>query len=160
MHRFVSRETALAKAARCLLGLFICALPFPAFAVLGDNLQSVAIDQVRMKGTLRTVPADTYTVHEITAEKGTVVREFVSPAGAVFAVTWDGQFPPDLQQLLGPYYQQAQQELSRAPRRARGPMVIQTSGLVFESYGHQRSFHGRCYVPQMVPNGTPVSQIR
>ena len=30
------------------------------------------------------------------------MREYVS-RGAVFGVDWEGQFPPDLQQLLGPY---------------------------------------------------------
>ena len=57
-------------------------------------------------------------MHEITTTTG-VVREFVSPGGAVFGVAWDGQFPPDLQQLLGPYYQQAQQAATAQSQQPR-----------------------------------------
>src|SRR5208282_5363457 len=89
------------RAARILLSSLLLALPFPAFAVLGDTAASVLNDQVRMKGTLRSVDNHTYVMHEITSSSGTVVREFVSPQGAVFGVAWEGQFPPDLQQLLG-----------------------------------------------------------
>src|SRR5208337_860002 len=92
-----------------LLASLLLVLPLPAMAVLGDNAASVLADQARMKGTLRSVDAHTYVMHEITAPTGAVVREYVSPAGAVFGVAWDGPFPPNLQQLLGPYYQQAQQ---------------------------------------------------
>ena len=99
---------------RLLLSFLVLALPFPAWAVLGDTAASVLNDQARMKGTLRSVDNRTYVMHEITSS-GTVVREFVSPQGAVFGVAWEGQFPPDLQSLLGPYYQQAQ----KAQRRRR-----------------------------------------
>jgi hypothetical protein len=83
-----------------------------------------------------------------------VVREFVSPQGAVFGVAWEGQFPPDLQSLLGPYYQQAQkaqekaqqQEGSQQPRVRRAPIAIETPGLVFYETGHMRSFHGQAWV--------------
>jgi Protein of unknown function (DUF2844) len=94
-----------------------------------------------------------------------VVREYVSPAGAVFGVAWEGQFPPDLQSLLGPYYQQAQQAQKAAssaqqPRVRRAPVVIETPGLVLYQTGHMRSFHGQAYVPQLVPQGVQASDIR
>src|SRR5271157_4980543 len=65
--------------ARILLASLLLVLPLPAMAVLGDNAASVLTDQARMKGTLRSVDAHTYVMHEITAPAGTVVREFVSP---------------------------------------------------------------------------------
>ena len=105
-------------------------------------------------------------MHEITAPSGSVVREFVSPQGAVFGVAWEGQFLPDLQQLLGPYYQQAQQaaasqqEASTQPRARRAPIVIETPGLVVYQTGHPRSFHGQAYIPQLVPSGVQASEIR
>ena len=155
------------KAARILLSLLVLALPFPASAVLGDTAASVLNDQARMKGTLRSVDNRTYVMHEITSSSGTVVREFVSPQGAVFGVAWEGQFPPDLQQLLGPYYQQAQkaqeksqQEGSQPPRQRRAPIVVETPGLVLYVTGHVRSFHGQAYIPQLVPQGVQASDIR
>jgi uncharacterized protein DUF2844 len=150
------------KAARILLAAWLLALPLPAKASLGDNAASVLTDQARMKGTLRSVDAQSYVMHEITASTGTVVREYVSPAGAVFGVAWEGQVPPDLQQLLGPYYQQAQQAQLSAQQqhRRRGPVVIETPGLVMYQTGHMRSFHGQAYIPQLVPQGVQASDIR
>jgi len=148
-----------------LLASLLLVLPAPALAVLGDNGASVLTDQARMKGTLRSVDNRTYVMHEITAPTGAVVREFVSPAGAVFGVAWDGQFQPDFQQLLGPYYQQAQQarqETSSAQqqRLRRAPIAIETPGLVIYQTGHMRSFHGQAYIPQLVPQGVQASDIR
>ena len=149
---------------RVLLSALLLALSLPAMAVLGDNAASVLTDQARMKGTLRSVDNGTYVMHEITSGTGNVVREFVSPAGVVFGVAWEGQFPPDLQQLLGPYYQQAQRaEQAATPeqqaRRSRAPVVIESPGLVLYETGHMRSFHGQAYIPQLVPQGVQVSEI-
>lgn len=150
------------RAARMLLSSLLLILPLPALAALGDNAASVLTDQARMKGTLRSVDNRSYVMHEITASTGTVVREFVSPGGAVFGVAWEGQFPPDLQQLLGPYYQQAQQAASSAQqqRARRAPVVIETPGLVMYETGHMRSFHGQAYIPQLVPQGVQASDVR
>src|ERR1035441_6707885 len=101
---------------------------------------------------------------EITPTTG-AVREFVSPAGAVFGVAWEGQFPPNFQLLLGPYYQQVQQAIAQQAseqptRRRRGPVMIETPGIVFSQGGHMRSFHGQAYIPQLVPQGVQTSDIR
>ncbi len=142
-----------------LVALFMM-LPFPAYAVLGDNAASILADQARMRGTLHSTDMKTYAMYEITAS-GTVVREYVSPAGLVFGVAWEGQFPPDFQQILGSYYEQTKQAAAQdqsSPRRA--PIAIDTPGLVFRQTGHPRSFHGITYIPQLVPGGVPASDIR
>src|SRR5271166_3853043 len=143
--------------------LLFCVLAFgslPARAVLGDSAASVLNDQARMKGSLRSVDAKAYVMHEITAESGAVVREYVSPGGVVFGVAWEGQFPPDLEQLLGPYYQQAKQATAQQERHGRGPISVNTPGLVVQQSGHPRSFHGQAYVPQLIPEGVKASDIR
>ena len=62
-------------------------IALPAFAGLGENVGSVLADQAHMQGTLRTAQSESYTLHEITAASGVVVREYVSAAtGKVFAV--------------------------------------------------------------------------
>jgi hypothetical protein len=157
-------ECNLRTCARTLAAALLLTMPFPARAVLGDSAASVLTDQARMKGTLRSVDRGTYVMHEITTTTG-AVREFVSPGGAVFGVAWEGQFPPDFQQLLGPYYEQAnqaasQQAASQQPRARRAPIVIATPGLVFQQTGHARSFHGVAYIPQLLPNGVLASDIR
>ncbi len=138
--------------------LLLATLAVPSFAVLGDNAGTVLSDQARMKGTLRSVDAHTYTVHEITAATGTVVREFVSPGGVVFGVAWQGQFVPNLQQLLGPYYNQAVQATPQ--RQGRRPLNVETQGLVVRQSGHMRSFHGVAYIPQLVPPSVSAGVVQ
>ncbi len=153
-------------AARIFLSCLLLLLPLSASAVLGDTAASVLNDQTRIKGTLRSVDLRTYVMHEISSSNGSVVREFVSPQGVVFGVAWEGQFVPDLQQLLGPYYQQAQQvqqtqkDQAIPQRRGRAPVVIETPGLVVYETGHTRSFHGQAFIPQLVPQGVQASDIR
>ena len=153
-----------------LLPALLIALCVPACATLGDNAATVLTDQARMKGTLRSVHRSAYVMHEITTPSGAKVREFVSPAGAVFGVAWEGQFPPNFQELLGPYYLQVQQALAQQraaeqsseqpAHRRRGPVFVQTPGIVFAQSGHMRSFHGQAYIPQLVPQGVQPSEIR
>jgi len=146
-------------------------LPLSCWATLGDNAASVLTNQSQLKGTIRSVDRQTYVLHEITTSTGAKVREYVSPGGAVFAVAWEGQFAPDFQQLLGPYFQQVQEALAQQKaaqqsgdqaqsRQRRGPVYVKTSGIVFEQSGHLRSFHGQAYVPQLVPQGVQAADIR
>lgn len=163
--------TGSAFGPRSLFALFLLMLPLPTWAVLGDNAASVLSDQTRMKGTLHSVDNRVYVLHEITLSSGDKIREYVTPGGAVFAVAWDSQIPPDFQQLLGPYYQQTQQAAAeqkaaaqqsdpQAPRRRGAPMVIETPNLVFHQGGRPRSFHGQAYIPQLIPAGVTASDIR
>jgi hypothetical protein len=89
-----------------------------------------------------------------------VVREYVSAGGVVFAVAWEGQFPPDFQQLLGPYYEQAKQAAAQQQRHGRGPIFVDTPSLVVHQSGHPRSFRGQAYIPQLIPRGVKASDIR
>ena len=160
MPSWMKRFYNSSKHSPILLFCLLAFLSLPAWAVLGDSAASVLNDQARMKGTLRSVDAKAYVMHEITAQDGTVVREYVSPGGAVFGVAWEGQFPPDLEQLLGPYYQQAKQAASQQERHGRGPISMDTPSLVVQQNGHPRSFHGQAYIPQLIPQGVTASDIR
>ena len=143
-----------------LLSFLFLVLPFQAIAGLGDNAASVLSDRARLKGVLRSTDAHGYVMHEITAPTGSVVREFVSPAGAIFGVAWEGASPPNLEQLLGPYYDQAKQAAAQKARQGRAPIVIEAPSLVFYQTGHMRNFHGRAYIPQLVPPSVKASDIR
>lgn len=135
----------------------------PAFAGLGESATSVQADQAHMRGSLRSTQAEGYAVQEITAASGVVVREYVSPTtGKVFAVAWQGAWPPDLRQVLANYFAQYQQAAqAQANQRAgRRPLVINQPGLVVESGGHLRSFVGRAYLPDMLPEGVKAEAIR
>lgn len=143
-----------------LLPSLILALAFPAWASLGDNVTSVRADKAHMNGSLRSVATRNYVKHEIQVPTGQVVREFVSPDGTVFGVAWEGPFQPDLQQILGSYFEPMKQAVSAQQRHGHGPVSIETSGFVFQQGGHARNFHGRAYVPAMVPQGVDVTEIQ
>ena len=135
----------------------------PSFAGLGEDISSVQADQAHMQGNLRTTQAQAYTVQEIQAPTGIIVREYVSPTtGKVFGVAWQGSWPPDMRQILGNYFGQYQQALqaqanSHAGRR---PLVIQQPGLILQAGGHARSFAGRAYIPEVLPQGVSAEVIR
>ena len=127
----------------------------PAWAALGENVSSVDSDAQAFAGKHMMVAKVGYDLHQITMSDGSVVNEFVSPAGIVFGVSWQGHFIPNLHQLLGSYMTNLQQgqRTQVVPRRA---VTIQGNDFVFSSFGHMRSFRGRAFVPSMVPsNLTP-----
>jgi hypothetical protein len=142
--------------------LLLLALPLPALAALGGDVASVHEDQAQMKGSLKSTQATGYTVHEIKASAGAVVKEYISPAGKVFAITWHGPFVPNMQQLLGSYYQQFA-DAAAAQREAhtrRRTLNIQQSDLVVQNGGHMRSYFGKAYVPTLLPQGVSADEIQ
>jgi hypothetical protein len=145
-----------------VLIFFAVFLALPARAALGGNFPSIQADQVHMQGSRRAISAGTFTVHEIQAATGTVVREYVSADGTVFAVSWHGPWLPDMRQLLGDYfdqYAQAVQVQSNA-RMGRRPVMINQPGLVVHMGGHMRAWVGKAYVPDMLPHGVRVEDIQ
>lgn len=142
--------------------IFNLAAGSAAWASLGGDAASIEADQIHMQGTRTTSAAQSYTVHEIRAASGTVVREYVSPEGKVFAIGWQGSRVPDLRQLLGSYFEQyrAALQAQSSARVERRPVAIEQPGLVVEVGGHIRGFSGRAYVPGMLPSGVRAEEIR
>jgi hypothetical protein len=146
-----------------IAGVFaILASPAALSASLGSDSASVEADRAKLQGTLETTTHESFAVHQIQAATGVTVREYMSPAGKIFAVTWQGPFHPDLQQVLGSYYDQYMQAAKSqlAARHGRGPVLIQQNGLVVEIAGHLRSFSGRAYVQQMLPSDVSLKDIK
>ena len=132
----------------------------PAFAELGGSGTSVEADRVSMKGALRITTSATFSVHEITTSFGTVVREYVSPADKVFAVSWHGPVIPDLKQMLGSYYGQYQQASATASHLTHRHFVVQQPGLIVQSSGRMRAFYGRAWAPALLPQNVSISEIQ
>jgi hypothetical protein len=144
------------------IALLMLTLPIPALAALGGDIATVHQDQAQMKGSLKTTQGEAFTVHEIKASAGTVVKEYATPAGKVFAVTWRGQFVPNMQQLLGSYYQQFA-DAAAAQREAHPghrPVNLQQPGLIVQNGGHMRSYFGKAYLPAMLPQGVTADEIQ
>jgi Protein of unknown function (DUF2844) len=136
-------------------------IDLPAWAGLGEDVSSVQADQAKMLGSLRSTQTQAYAVHQIQAANGTVVREYVS-GGKVFAVAWQGPWPPDMRQILASYFDQYQQaaQTQVSSRAGRRPMKIEQPGLVVQSGGHMRSFAGRAYIPEMLPPRVSAEAIQ
>jgi hypothetical protein len=130
----------------------LAAAAFPAGATLGGSAESVVTDQIKLHAKRAVVERQDYTVHEITSNEGTVIREYVTPGGKVFGVSWTGPTIPDLAQLLGTYNTEFQTAM-RAKRGRRGSAVVHNPDLVVESSGHMRAFYGRAYLNSMLPSG-------
>jgi len=88
-----------------------------------------------------------------------VIREYVTPAGKVFGVSWTGPTIPDLSQLLGSYNAEYQNTLRAKPGRRR-VAVVHNPDLVVENGGHMRAFHGRAYLESMLPAGVPPETVK
>src|SRR5262245_17012073 len=90
------------------------------FASLGGSVATVEADRVRTQSALvRIARAGAYSVHEILTPTGTTIREFYGSDGIVFGIAWDGEFPPDLRQLFGPYFDQYLRAIAASRLRGR-----------------------------------------
>lgn len=141
------------------LALVLLGACAPAAATLGEDLGSVLADQAQLQGRLEIASTARYSVHSLQLASGTTVREYVSPAGMVFAVSWQGPAMPDLQQLLGRYFP-AYVEAVKNQGVAGGARATAPSGLVAQSGGHMRAYTGRAYLAPMLPRGVGAEEIQ
>ncbi len=152
--------------AACRFFIMLAALSHvtSAHASLGGDSASVEADRLHMKvkHAARQTPSSTgsYTVHETTLPTGTLVRQYVSRAGVVFAVTWSGSFMPNLRQLLGPHFDTMVARQARQEHAGHRSVSQHEADLVIESGGHPRSFAGRAYLPGALPAGVAEKDIQ
>lgn len=142
--------------------VFACTLLIgsSAFAVLGQDVSSVQSDGARIRAAVSILPGRSYSIHQMRTPSGTSVKEFVSPAGQVFGVSWQGPSTPDLRQLLGEYFDQYMQADQTTPRVSRRVVHIETGDLVVESGGHMRFKEGRAYLRSKLPDGVNIDDVR
>jgi hypothetical protein len=162
----MSRQRVSARPAKGAIWIGVAgamlACAFPAWGSLGGDNVSILADQAQMQGTRKTRATDSYTVHEIQADNGTVVREYQSQQGNVFAVSWHGPWMPNLQQVLGSSYDQYlhARQAQKAARRRRGPVSVDLPNLNVQIAGHPRWFVGRAYIPGKLPEGVRAEDIQ
>ena len=133
-----------------------------AFAELGGTADSVKADQQRVQGVLRVSQTQAYAMHEIRTPNNGLIHEFISPAGKVFAVTYQGPFPGEANGLLGSYAPQIEQARKAATgqRHVGGTVHVAAPGLVYHAAGHMRYFSMKAYVPDAIPQGVAMEEIR
>jgi Protein of unknown function (DUF2844) len=133
--------------------------PCIAQAGLGQPEATVQADAVQLKGSIKATEHAGYRVQEIQLPSGTLVREFVGSDGNVFAVAWSGPTVPNLRQTLGQYFDNFA-AAAKAKHADHHHLQIQQSDLVVQAGGHMRAFSGRAYLPQAVPAGVSIGDLR
>lgn len=140
-------------------------LASPAMAALGQAPSrlsaSLPATGPRMLAVVPNAKAGSYTVQETQLENGTTVREYVTPAGLVFAVAWQGPVLPDLDVLLGSYFNtfRLETEQARLLGRRGAPVDMSRDGLVVRSNGRMRNFFGHAYAIDLVPAGLIIKDV-
>jgi hypothetical protein len=132
-----------------------------AQAALGGSVDSVESDrQILLAVRSGTTVSPAYTIHEMVSD-ATTVREYVSSAGIVFGIAWNGLVYPDLTPLLGSYADEYQKAMRQAPRQpGRRHAQVKTDQVIVEKWGHMRNLQGRAYAPGLVPQGVSVDEIK
>ena len=158
----INRTSGGARATRAACGLLtLVAVGFgvTAQAGLGDSADSIARDHTALQAQTETHMAmAAYDRHEITTASGTRVREYVSKAGKVFAVSWRGTGLPDLAQLLGAYATQLAQAQPRTHYNHHH-LRIETPEVVMQSDAYLRNRSGRAWVPALFPQNLSPKDI-
>jgi Protein of unknown function (DUF2844) len=133
--------------------------PNIAAAALGEPESSIQADAAKFQGAVNSSEHLTYRVDEITLASGTLVREYVSQSGAIFAIVWHGPTIPNLRQALGKYFDNYVAAAKNAPVNHRRLDISQTD-LVVHASGHMRAFSGIAYLPQAIPSGVSVGELQ
>jgi hypothetical protein len=149
------RATLFGLILSCLL---LQGLPHSARAALGGSSASVETDRVVMNGLTRPVATGALQTRELQLPTGTVVTEYLTANGAVYAVTWHGPALPNLRQLLGNYFA-SYQSAARQPVVHHRVVRMNTPDIVIESTGKMRGFNGRAWIPALLPAGVTAASI-
>jgi hypothetical protein len=93
-----------------------------------------------------------YDRHDLTTSSGTRIRQYVSRAGTVFAVSFEGPVVPDLKVLLGTRY--GDYVVATASRRINHKVLtIDSPNLAMQVVKLPRGFSARAFAPDLVPAG-------
>jgi Protein of unknown function (DUF2844) len=152
---------------RNLVAMWLLAQSAPVWAVLGEvNPAPVATRSIAAGTRPNDQPAAAmlglpYQTLEVRLENGTVVKEFASVQGRIFAVSWSGPVLPDFSSLLGTHFPSFARgaEQSRATGAGQSTLNLNRDGLVMRSTGRMRSFEGYAYVPLLVPAGVEIDDV-
>jgi hypothetical protein len=141
--------------------VFGAALAPCAHACLGGGAASVEGETSALNAVLATRQAPQYEILEITAPSGVDIREYLNQHGTIFALSWKGPVPPDLQRLLGSYFAPYSAALAALDHPGlRRSLRIAAPSVIVESSGHLRAYRGLAYLPAEMPSGVPLMNLR
>ena len=132
-----------------------------AYAALGGDAGSVASDREVLHATdLGRTDLAAWSLYQMNVG-GTLVKQYLSGSGVVFAVTWKGLAHPDLRRLLGTYWPEYQRSHSASLKKpGQRSRRLASAQLVVEQSGHMRALSGRAYVPSLLPEGLSLDDLQ
>ncbi len=162
--RLISRQHMMAS----LMCLTLALSAAPALAALGQapstalpSAAAASSPAARALAANSVARAGLYTAHPLQLENGTVVQEYATPAGLVFAVSWRGPVLPDLSLLLGEYFSgyKLETDQARALGKRGSPVNVMSKQLIVRSTGRMRNFAGCAYAPELIPAGVNINDV-
>jgi hypothetical protein len=131
-------------------------------AKLGDDESAIKNDQTPLEiKEIKFEDKGKYKVYTLVNADVWTIKEFVSPSGKVFAVSWLGTAKPDLEKLVIDSYKE-QLKIACAPSARRPGHRIKsvlTDNLKVEDGGRPRNIEGRMYDTLLVPEGVSLNEI-
>jgi len=157
-HMLISLQVALAATA-------IAATTGTVHAQLGSTNATAASAQGSSDASavvIQKATNDAVQWQESTDANQIRVRQYVSAAGQVYAVSWDGPAMPDLAALLGTWFGEYQQSaLAGLPNASSlHTSRVNRSDLVVETAVRLRDFNGRAWLPDALPAGVTAADIQ
>ncbi len=121
----------------------------------------MASTSVASSRAARTPPNGSIQLQESLLANGTTVKEYATPQGRVFAVSWRGPVLPDFSALLGTHFPTFRQSAERAREQGvrNSTLALNHGGLVMRSTGRMRAFEGFAYLPALVPDGVVIDEL-
>jgi len=99
---------------------------------------------------------------ETSLDGNVTIKEYIDQAGNVFAISWAGTHPPDLNKLLGSFKEEAQKEMKNQnniiTRRSRYNR-LETTNLIMERFGSMRNIRGKVILKKYLPPGVNQNEI-
>jgi len=143
------------------IALIALIAPAMACAELGGKAASVQADLVQTNtGVIRAATTSpNFSVQQSQTPNGITIKEFISSAGTGLAVSWSGPLKPNLQQLLGQYFDDYV-NAAKTSRGGNGHLGIQRADLVVQSIGRMGAFAGIAYLPNQLPPGVSAAQLQ
>ena len=135
-----------------ILGL---ALTGVCHAELGGTADSLSAEQKQFNSQLAITQQSNYSIYTQTLTSGTAFQEYVSSNGIIFAVSWSGPSLPNIQTILGKYYDQ----YLSAAQQSRGSIYMSNDSLVIQSTGMMGAFQGFAFLPKQAPTSFTVNNL-
>jgi hypothetical protein len=137
----------------------LCLAPTFSLATLGEPVDSAVKNLSSLSVAQKPAADQKYRIQEY-EQNGNAVKEFATPAGVVFAVSWRGILKPDLIALFGSYYAEYKSALDDVPKQYGIKSIsMKTSKIVIRRGGRMRDQRGFAYVPSLVPEGVNVEAL-